>query len=116
MQIVRTEVVNGTSGNGMPATRVTFRGEGGSPSSLKRVAKRAATMRLLKALEPRSSRQRCLGNRFRTLLPDGNKAAGSVLAISKGYPSNARALQAKPRRNAESFASADSWTRADADR
>lgn len=29
MQIIRTEVVNGTSGNGMPATRVTFRGEGG---------------------------------------------------------------------------------------
>lgn len=29
MQIVRTEVVNGTSGNGMPATRVTFRGEDG---------------------------------------------------------------------------------------
>jgi hypothetical protein len=29
MQIVRTEVVGATTGNGEPATRVTFRGEGG---------------------------------------------------------------------------------------
>jgi hypothetical protein len=81
MQIVRTEVVNGTSGNGMPAPRVTFRGEGGGPSSLKRVAKRAATMRLLKALEPRSSRQQCSGDGFQTLLFDGNKVRRIGLAI-----------------------------------